>query len=218
MSANVTVVLGKPLLAVNGVQTYLNGANYPWKNYADFGEIASQSNRGSDRVVNCQREIDGDFQRFAAQGLTAVRWFLFTDGRNGIQFDPVNKLPTGLAPGVLQDMDIALAIARAHGIRIIFSVLNYAVMAMKPNAGQESHPEILISASGRQAFLRNIFAPMLAHYAHEDSILAWEVMNEPEFVISDFHNLRDHPKDSCEGKRLETRIINSKYMQSSSDE
>jgi hypothetical protein len=187
MSAKVTTVPGQSLLAVDGVPTYLHGANYAWNNYAEFGEVATWQNPGANRVFNHQPKIETDFQQLAGQGLTAVRWFLFTDGRNGIQFDPTTKLPTGLTPGVLEDMDTALAIARTHGIRVIFSVLDFMVMRKDSTQGTRAHPEIL-TASGQQAFLQNVLGPVLAHYAHEDSILAWEVMNEPEWVISEFLN------------------------------
>ena len=178
MSARVTVIPGQPLLAIGGVPTYLHGANYAWKNYGEFGEVAAWG--GANRVANHLAEIEADFQQLAGQGITAVRWFLFTDGRNGIRCNPVNGLPTGLADGVFEDIDAALRIARAHGIRVVFPALDFSVL--KPDA----HPQILNTPAGQEAFLKNVMAPVLERYAQEDSILAWEVMNEPEWVSSDF--------------------------------
>jgi hypothetical protein len=178
MSARVSVIPGQPLLAIDGVPTYLHGANYAWKNYGEFGEVAAWG--GANRVANHTFEIEADFQQLARHGVTTVRWFLFTDGRNGIRFDSASGLPTGLTDGVFEDMDLALAIARAQGIRVVFPVLDFSIQKA------DAHPQVVRTDSGRKAFIENVLSPVLARYAREDSILAWEVMNEPEYVISGF--------------------------------
>ena len=103
-----------------------------------------------------------------------------TYGRSGIRFDSASGLPTGLTGGVLEDVDLALAIARAQAIRVVFPVLDFSIQK------SDAHPQVVRTDSGRKAVKENVLSPVLARYAREDSILAWEVMNEPEYVTSDF--------------------------------
>jgi hypothetical protein len=49
----------------------------------------------------------------------------------------------------------------------------------------EGHAEVLNSRTGREFLLKNIFLPMFLRYATNPQVFAWEVMNEPDFIIKE---------------------------------
>jgi hypothetical protein len=177
------ILNGQPLIEIDGKPTYIHGVNYAWFDYGDFGlklgwgKYKSWSSDAS-RVSRNIEKIDADFARMARDGATSVRWFLFTDGNNGIDYDRKGNI-AGLNPGVFEDIDAAIEIARTHHVRIAFSLLDFIVQFEK-----QGHPEILGTARGRRDFVEKILRPLLKRYGENDTILSWEVMNEPDAIIA----------------------------------
>jgi hypothetical protein len=105
---------------------FLVGANLPWASYGiDFGANAWRAEGGiaqPDRLS----ELDATFERLSASGVRAVRWFLFCDGRAGIEFSAGGR-PLGLDGFVFRDIDAALGLAQRYGLRIIFALLDFVI-------------------------------------------------------------------------------------------
>ena len=161
---------------------YLFGINYPWNNYGhDFGSNAWGHNGVSEEYTT----VYLDFDELMGAGIRSVRWFLFADGRASPEFDS-NGFVTGFDPFFYSDMDAALDIAKKHGIYIIFSLFDfYLCDTMKMSGGVQmgGHSDLISDLSKRQSFLDNALKPMLQRYASHPNVLAWEVMNEPEWVM-----------------------------------
>ena len=161
---------------------YLFGINYPWSHYGhDFGSNAW----GHHGVSNEYSTVYIDFDELMGAGLRAVRWFLFCDGRASPEFDS-NGTVTGFDSQFYTDMDAALDIAKKHGIYILFSLFDfYLCDTIKMSGGVQmgGHSDLISDFSKRQSFLDNALVPMLQRYASHPNILAWEVMNEPEWVM-----------------------------------
>ena len=71
------------------------GINYPWTvfegraNYGcDFGRNIWNSHTGVSAHV---AEVRADFDAMAGTGLEVVRWFVFTDGRGGVAWNPAGQ-------------------------------------------------------------------------------------------------------------------------------
>lgn len=172
------------------------GANYPWTlvngvhNYGrDFGAAPNGVHTG----VSTRRDIvDADFAAMRDLGLTVVRWFAFCDGRAGIAFDE-RRMPRGLAPGVFEDFDAALELAGKHGLRLMPVLLDYLWMydtiENRDPAGNriyraEGFAHVIKSAEGRELLLGRVFVPLFDRYARSAEIVAWDIMNEPDWVIA----------------------------------
>ena len=63
----------------------------------------------------------------ARLGFTVVRWFVFCDGRSGIEYDD-RGLPASIDPHLFADIDTALDIARSVGIKLILVLLDHRWM------------------------------------------------------------------------------------------
>ncbi|HUZ00253.1 MAG TPA: GDSL-type esterase/lipase family protein [Thermomicrobiaceae bacterium] len=173
-------------VAWNGSTRFLVGVNYPWRSYGnDFGRNAWGSYGVHDPKTYAA--VDADFASMAAMGIQVVRWFVFADGRAGITFDP-SGLPTGLDDAVFPDLDAALAIARRHHIGLDLVLLDYMFMQdARVDHGVQlgGHAAVIDRAAGQQALVDRVFTPLFERYGDNPSILSWEVMNEPEWALSD---------------------------------
>jgi len=130
----------------------------PWLNWGqDFGG-------GLDTT-----QTDAKMAQAQAAGMHVIRWWLFEGGAQHIQRNR-SGVPTGIDASVYTDLDKALALAAKHDI--------YLEMTLFASPGDV--PWFAASTSTHQA-LANVLTPMFQRYASNSHLLAWEVVNEPDF-------------------------------------
>jgi hypothetical protein len=189
---------------------FWHGCNYPWSTDGatiyyglDFGANVWGSHLG---VSTRRPAIARDFADMAALGFRVVRWFVFADGRAGIVYDD-DGLPRRLDPHFFDDLDAALEIAHGAGIRLDLVLLDHRWMfagvretIADPVTGAllEAHlphgrARVLQSPAGRTALFGRVFAPLVRRYGRGgaradlgEAIFAYELMNEPDFVIEEW--------------------------------
>ncbi|OFW13625.1 MAG: hypothetical protein A3F70_10945 [Acidobacteria bacterium RIFCSPLOWO2_12_FULL_67_14] len=189
---------------------FLHGCNYPWSTdgvTAFYGLDFGANVWGTHLGVSTRREaVAADLAGMAALGFTVVRWFLFCDGRAGIVYDE-RELPLGPDAHLFADTDAALELASQAGIQIDFVLLDHHWMfsgirqtIADPAMGvlhearlPEGRAPVLLSAAGRDALFHRVLIPLVRRYgAHGDrsdlgpSIAAYELMNEPDFVVEEW--------------------------------
>ena len=189
---------------------YIHGCNYPWSTDGqtifyglDFGANIWGSHLG---VSTRRAAVAADFAVMASLGFTAARWFIFADGRAGIVYDE-RRIPVGLDSHFFTDLDAGLDCARAAGIRVVLVLLDHRWLfegvrdtIADPATGEflegrlpAGRARVLHLAAGREALLFQAFAPIVRRYGHDgvrsdlaDTVLAYELMNEPDFVIEEW--------------------------------
>lgn len=164
--------------------TFLEGVNLPWLSCGnDFGgnawhpEGGLSAPGGSDRL----RPL---FEALQRDGITCLRWWLFADGRSGFRCDAAGR-PLGLDDRVFPDLDLALDLAAAHGLRIIPVCFDFLLCGPGERSGA-------VQMGGRSAWLRNpeqwlaletrVLKPLFARYGRHPALLAWDLFNEPEWA------------------------------------
>lgn len=198
---------------------FLHGCNYPWSTDGavvyyglDFGANIWGSHLG---VSTRRTAIQHDFDDMAALGFTVARWFVFGDGRAGIMYDETGW-PAGLDSQFFVDLDAGIEIARDARMRLVLVLLDHRWMYQgvretiaDPATGAllearlpHGRARILHAAEGRAALFSRVIDPLVRRYgrggAREDlsaAILAYELMNEPDFVIEEWErDLSGHVK------------------------
>lgn len=190
--------------------TFWHGCNYPWSTDGahvyygmDFGSTVWGSHVG---VSTRRSAIAADFARMASLGFAVARWFVFADGRSGIEYDG-RGLPAGPDSHLYADLDAALGIARDTGIRLVLVLLDHRWMfrdipdvIADPLTGAllearlpDGRAQVLDTPGGRNALIQNVVEPLVRRYGFAGEradlgaqILAFEFMNEPDFIIEEW--------------------------------
>jgi hypothetical protein len=186
---------GSARININGNTGWLLGANLPWiKCGGDFG-----GNRWGAYGIGrpnppppppqdpplSSQALRTTFQAMQTAGVNVARWFLFFDGRAGIVYDLDSGSPTGLDTFILGDLDSAVVIARAYSIKIIFVLISFEWMfnKLQPDDITGGRSDILRDPAKRDALISNVFVPVFERYADNDSVLAYDIANEPEWGL-----------------------------------
>lgn len=188
------------------------GINYPWINCGwDFG-VPPLAWIGGESVKEWQirkrQHTQRDFEAFARQGIFAVRWFLLSDGMNyGMEaLAPrkvgrdwsFNPLPEGdrFYDALYTDFEFVLQVCRNTNLKLLPSLIDFGwcspgiAIADKAGIVKGGRYDILRDSAKRKSFLDRVLDPLLASSLKwPDSIYAWELINEPEWVIRRFWNL-----------------------------
>jgi len=121
-------------------------------------------------------------------GFQVVRWFLLCDGRAGIRFTAAGT-PIGPDPRLFADIDAALEIAAACQLKIIFVLFDFlwfgkAVMTNRVQV--QGRGSAIGSRTKQNALRRRVLKPLLTRYGVSPVILAWDIINEPEWATKGY--------------------------------
>jgi hypothetical protein len=163
------------------------GVNYPWRKYGeDFGGAAGH--HAGISSGGALESVALDFEKIRETGVTVVRWFLFGDGRGGFHSEKgIAKRPDDL---LFADVAAVLRLAEKNGLRLCLSLMDF--LWLQEHGGKRSahsHEHVLHFAGGREAFLQNVLIPLFREFRGHESIFAWEIANEPEWAIREFHRV-----------------------------
>ncbi len=167
---------------------FLEGANLPWLRYGgDFG--ANAWNPGGGVARPGEREnLRRHLLELKGRGIFTIRWFLLCDGRAGIRFSAAGT-PLGPDSRLFADIDAALETAGACGVRIIFVLLDFLWFgkAVEVNGVQtRGRSQVVTGAYKQRALRRRVIRPLLERFGRSPVILAWDIVNEPEWATRGF--------------------------------
>jgi hypothetical protein len=181
------------------------GINYPWIDYGwDFGDPPSawvDPQHVAEWREKKRKQMGEDFRAFAEMGLFAVRWFMLADGLSygtgnespkeaggSWVFDPLPR-DHSFHKQLFDDFEFVLKTCAEAGIKFVPSLIDFhwchQGTAADANAGiiKGGRYEIIRDKSKREEFFDYVLEPLLEISArYHDSIYAWELINEPEWV------------------------------------
>lgn len=170
------------------------GVNYPWRHYGgDFGTTVWGRAHG---VRQHAADIAADFASMAAAGVDVARWFVFTDGRGGLDID-ADDLPTGIQPEAWADLDALFALANDAGLTLVPVLFDHTLAFDAHEAGGArlgGRASWLGDPRGQARVLETVVTPIAARYgAHGPradlgrAVCAWDLLNEPDWIVDDMH-------------------------------
>jgi len=179
------------LLFLKGDKTHLpfiKGINLPWLSYGcDFGANAWNPDGGVAQPAN-REKLRHVFRQISQSGYPVVRWFLFCDGRSGIRFTRAGT-PVGVDPHLFADIDAAIELAAEFCLRIIFVLFDFlwfGKATMVKGVQVHGHGHAIRSNYKQQALRRRVLKPLFRRYGASPVILAWDIINEPEWASSGY--------------------------------
>jgi hypothetical protein len=122
-----------------------------------------------------------DVRNATSGSLGVARVFLFGDGRASPEFDASGNV-TGFDAKVSRDLDTLLEAASKSGVQLIPVLWDFSLSSRRtivsgvPLGGRADlirRPESFLAA----------FAQLLQRYGSHPAVLAWEVINEPEWML-----------------------------------
>jgi hypothetical protein len=161
------------------------GVNYPWHRYAeDFG-VSPSGHRGIS-LPDVNPQVDKEFAAIRECGASVVRWFLFADGRSG--FLSEKGIPRRPDDFLFRDVRSLLELARRHELKLCLSLIDYLWLQDRTvKSASHANELVLQFAAGREAFLHRILIPLFREFREHPALFAWEIANEPEWAIREFH-------------------------------
>jgi hypothetical protein len=144
------------------------GVNVAWYNWGcDFGCPGTGVSSPASQAA-----LSEAFGRLKAAHIHAVRWWTFEGTAQQIIRDS-NGSPTGLNPAVYADFDAALALADKYDLSYDFVLFS----------AQTGLPSTWFTDPDQRQHLASALAPVFERYKNNPHILAWEIINEPEYDI-----------------------------------
>ncbi len=177
-------MIGRSILAANG---FVVGANLPWIGYGtDIGRSAWYPAGGLSAQPAALDLLDRTFAALVRDGVSVVRAFLLCDARSGVAFDG-DGVPIGLDECVFPDIDALLTVARRHLIQLMPVLLDFHLCksARMVNAVQlGGRARLIADPAARTALVDRVLRPILERFRDDEAIVAWDVMNEPEWCLA----------------------------------
>lgn len=166
---------------------FLVGVNLPWIGYGtDVGASAWYPNGGLSAEPAALDLLDRTFATLADDGVSIVRTFLLCDARSGVQFDGHGR-PTGLDQAVFPDIDALVAAAERHRLHLMPVLLDFHLCA-PPRIVEAvqlgGRSQLITDPDARTALLDLVIRPVAERYGKDEAIVAWDVMNEPEWCLA----------------------------------
>ncbi|MBN2398914.1 MAG: hypothetical protein JXI33_01090 [Candidatus Aminicenantes bacterium] len=172
---------------------FINGLNLPWLSYGgDFGANGWKPLGGVGKGAN-REAMQRIFRKLHDRGIRTIRWFLLCDGRAGIRFTRAGT-PLGPDQHLFVDMDAALEVAAACELSIIFVLLDFlwfGKAALVNGVQVRGRAGVISGAYKQRALRRRVLKPLFKRYGHSPVILAWDIVNEPEWVTLGFGDSSD---------------------------
>ncbi|MEW6170605.1 MAG: cellulase family glycosylhydrolase, partial [Candidatus Omnitrophota bacterium] len=164
-----------------------SGKNLSWDNgEMHYGwSVGENPYRGAHGGFSANTdELNKIFTALKEAGVGLVRVWLFADLRTGVILDG-SGVATEFDDKVYPDMDALVNAAQANGIKIIPVLFDFTLAdgGKDDNGKAGEYPEFINDANKRAALVR-LFNSFVARYKDSPAIVAWDIMNEPEYVTS----------------------------------
>ncbi len=165
---------------------FIIGVNYPWRHYGqDFG-TSGWGHRGLAAAVD---ELRRDFEEIRARlsggGKPVVRVFVFADGRASPEFNASGEV-TGFDDLFFRDFDSLVEAARQSDLSVMPVLLDFRwcfKRSVVDGVCLGGHSDTITGPRQRVSFFERALAPLLDRYGSTPEVFAWDLINEPEWVV-----------------------------------
>ncbi len=179
-----TLNAAHPLIEINGKQYWLNGINMPWNSFGtDFGTHYQWG------ALHDSTLFDNTFKKYSENGINCVRIWIHCDGRSTPEFSAPGSEVTGLDANFFTDFDNMMAIAEKYEIFVMPALWSFDMSKVNTDAGQFAgvNTPLITDSAKTLSYINNVLIPLVQRYADHPYLFAWEICNEPEWIIETLH-------------------------------
>jgi hypothetical protein len=163
---------------------FVVGVNLPWVGYGtDFGTSPWYPDGGLAHQPAALAVLDRTFAALARDGIGVARVFLLCDLRSGVRFDAGGR-PSGIDAAVIPDLAALVAAARRHGIALMPVLLDFHLCGPREIVGGVQlggRSPLILDIDAATILIDRVIRPVIEAFAGDDTIVAWDVINEPEW-------------------------------------
>jgi hypothetical protein len=167
---------------------FMYGINYAWHSFAaDFGGIPQWNQPGVSAAASVHSTKLADMK---AHGVSVIRWWVMPDFRSAaVTFDASDN-PTGLGGTAIADLQKALELAQQHDVYLMLCLFSFD--GFRPTGDEagirvRGLRPIAVDAAKRKMLMDNVvrpFARAAEASPHKSRLVAWDVINEPEWAMT----------------------------------
>jgi len=169
-------------------QRFALGANWAWLNFGgDFGGIKPWNQLG---VSGDPAKVSAALAAMKAAGVSVIRWWMFprfyTDS---ISFGS-DDAPSGIGGTLIADVQKALELAAQQDVYLMLTPFSFDGFApTKTEAGIYARglQPMVLDAARRKKLIQNLIVPIakaVEASPHRHRMLAWDLINEPEWAMT----------------------------------
>lgn len=167
---------------------FMYGTNWAWLNFGgDFGGVAAWNQVG---VSGDSAQYSSGMSQMKAGGVNVIRWWMFPRfWTEAISFGS-DDAPTGIGGTLVADIHKALELAEQHDLYIMltpFSFDNFTPTTTEAGVYTRGIQPMVVDAARRQKLLQNLVVPVakaVESSPFKKRMIAWDMINEPEWAIS----------------------------------
>jgi len=179
----------------NGVEVgcklrFMYGANYAWR---DFGSDFSGQSQWNVKGVSGKKDVVlADLEKMRASGVDVVRWWIYPRIQGDALMIDGQGNPTGLGGTSTADIQAALEVAEQAQVNVMFTLFSFdgfykAAHNPPPGLKVTSLGPIVADSNRRALLIENVVRPVakaVAASPHKGRMIAWDVVNEPEWAMT----------------------------------
>jgi len=168
------------LINFSGKNYFINGANVPWHYYG--ADVGTHYQWGALYDSNW---FDSIFTECENYGINCLRLWIHCDGRSSPEFS--NGYVTGLDTNFFSDLDDIFLKAKNHNLILMPCLWSFDMTKdFTTNAGMYAglHADLITDTAKTNSYINNALIPMVQRYANTCNLLAWEIINEPEWSMT----------------------------------
>lgn len=168
------------LINFSGKNYFINGANIPWQYYG--ADVGTHYQWGSLYDTNW---FDSVFTECENYGINCIRLWIHCDGRANPEFS--NGYVTGLDTNFFSNLDDLFLKANNHNLMVMPCLWSFDMTKdFTSVAGMYAglHADLITDTLKTNSYINNVLIPMVQRYANTCNLLAWEIINEPEWSMN----------------------------------
>lgn len=167
-------------LTIHNQEYFLNGVNVSWN---AFGTDVGRHDQWG--VLHDIDFFRGMFETLRESGANSARWWVHCDGRSNPEFDG-NGMVTGVDSEFFDHFDAIMDAAAENGVLVMPALWSFDMAKdQRDEAGPYGgmHADLVSDSLHTLSYIRNCLIPMVERYAGHAALAAWEICNEPEWML-----------------------------------